>query len=197
MTKYILAGGMDRQTEDFGRKLAKEVYKTVNRPARILSCFFADPENEWRHKASYWEEWFKDYFGSDMQYNLATLEAVIPQIKLADVIYLHGGDSNELIVERMKAFPDIARTFEGKVVIGSSAGANYLSRKFWTRSKRQVMDGSGIVPYGVMVHYGSVDGGFGAGTVDWPNAEQAVREAIGSDTKLLKIHESEFVVVET
>lgn len=197
MTKYILAGGNDRQFEDYGVRLAEEVYKTVKRPARILSCFFAVPEDQWRHKTLDREDWFRSCFGADIQYNLARLETLIDQVENADLVYLHGGDSNALMLERMKAFPDIAQALEGKVVVGSSAGANYLSRKFWTRSKRQVMDGSGIVPCGVMVHYGSVDGGFGSGVVDWSNVERAVRAEIGPDAELLKIPEGQFVVIET
>jgi peptidase S51-like protein len=196
VTKYILAGGNDRLDDTYGTRLAIEIRKQFAGPVRLLSCFFADPEGVWSDKASYWETWFRMHLGDDLQYAVASLEQLELQVKTADVVYLHGGESNELIVERMKAFPDVAEDFAGKVVVGSSAGANYLSCKFWTRSKRQVMDGAGIVPYGMMVHYGSVDGGFGSGSVDWANAERAVRDAVGPDIEILKIPEGQFVVID-
>lgn len=196
MTRYILAGGNDRAEGGYGPRLAAEIRRQFSGSIRLLSCFFADPEDQWRHKASYWEPWFKTCLGSGLEYELASLETFLEQAVAADVIYLHGGESNELILERMQTLPDAAKAFEDKVVVGSSAGANYLSRKFWTRSKRQVMDGAGLVPCGVMVHYGSVDGGFGSGVVDWPDAERAVRAALGPDVDLLKIPEGQLVVLE-
>ena len=196
MTKYILAGGNDRSGSDYGPRFAAEVRRQFSGSVRLISCFFADPEDQWRHKASYWEPWFRTYLGDGLEYELASLEAFLEQAAAADVIYLHGGESNELILERMQALPDAAKAFEGRIVVGSSAGANYLSSKFWTRSKRQTMDGAGLVPYGVMVHYGSVDGGFGGGAVDWPDAERAMRTALGPGVELLKIPEGHLVTLE-
>jgi len=195
MTKYILAGGNDRLDDSYGLRLAAEIYKHATHPIRVLSCFFADPESQWQTKASYWEEWLKKFLGDDVQYILGSLDTLVLQLEAADVVYLHGGESNELIVERMKAFPEIGRAFGGKIVVGSSAGVNYLSRKFWTRSKHQVMNGAGIVPVNVMVHYGSVDGGFKNGPVDWDEADAKMQAAVGAES-ILRLREGEFVVLE-
>ncbi|MEJ0072572.1 MAG: Type 1 glutamine amidotransferase-like domain-containing protein [Candidatus Saccharibacteria bacterium] len=117
-------------------------------------------------------------------------------VQQADVIYFHGGD-NETLVERMKAYPDIAGHLEGKIVIGSSAGATIFQRSIGRAAKAKWAMVPAYVPVAVMVHYGSLDGGFnGDQPVYWVEAEAKLRGAIDSDTELLRIREGEFAVVE-
>jgi hypothetical protein len=195
MTKYILAGGNDRHSEDYGIRLAEEVHKTIDKVPKILSCFFADSEpSQWELRAKDWEPWFSKYFGDDIAYEYAKPDIFIKQIKESDFIYLHGGD-NEAMLARLNTYPGLDEAFQGKVVLGSSAGANYLAQKFWTRSKQQVMEGSGILPVNVMVHYGSKDGGFDGEHIDWPDADAKMQAVTSTGGELLRIREGQFVVI--
>ena len=195
MTKYILAGGNDRKSADFGTKLSEEVYKSVNRPVKILSCFFSDPEPwQWGLRAKDWEPWFRKYFGDDITYEFALPETFIEQIRRSDCIFLHGGD-NDTLINRMQKYSELPSAFEGKTVVGSSAGANYLSHRYWTRSGQQVKQGADVLPVNVMVHCGSSDGSFGQNPNDWESAEASLRDAVGSDD-ILRIREGNFTIVE-
>jgi hypothetical protein len=195
MTKYILAGGNERRSEAYGERLAREVCKGRMGPLKILSSFFADP-TPWQWEVRYrdWGPWFKQYFGSDVSYDYAQPETFSAQVRASDVVYLHGGD-NETIFSSLRAYADFEEMVQDKIVIGSSAGANYLSELYWTRSKRQVAHGSGILPLGVMVHYGSLNGGFpGDLPVDWSEADTRMETALKAEP-LYRIKEGGFIVI--
>jgi hypothetical protein len=192
VTTYILAGGNDFGFSGYGTSFAEEVYKTVDRPAKILSCFFADPEPwQWELRARDWEVWFRKYFGNEIVYNYVQPGTVQPQMRAADVIYLHGGD-NQTLVGRLVSYPELSQWFEGKVVVGSSAGANYLSQHYWTRSKQQVCKGAGILPCNVMVHCGTDDAG--GPKTDWRKVEAELMALDGGRPLLLR--EGQFQVIE-
>lgn len=197
MTRYILAGGNDRADGRYGVRLATEIYSRHEGPLRILSCFFSSDPSTWDEKASDWSAWFMRYFGEDVIYSVASPDTFIDQIRASDVVYLHGGD-NDRMIHSLRRYADFKQHIEGKFVIGSSAGANALSRYYWTRSKQQVGEGIGILEIAVMTHYGSRDGGFGDSvpSIDWQSAEAALVATAGS-AELIRLHEGEFVVIET
>jgi peptidase E len=118
-------------------------------------------------------------------------ETLTEQLTMADVVYLHGGD-NTLLLEELGRYPQIPTIFKDMVVIGSSAGANYLSRYFWARREQRVRKGYDIVPYSVMVHHGVTDSGIPR--TDWDEAE-ALLVAQGGDTPL-RLREGHFWVIE-
>lgn len=154
-TLYILAGGCDRRYESYGDELAAIV--TAWKPSpKILNCFFSQDPLVWSEKALEWSAWIAKYFGSDVEQQVASVEDFRSQVAWADVVYLRGGETKRLI-ETLAPFEDTKAMFEGKVVIGSSAGANYLSRAFYSPSKDIIGIGIGIVPTSVVVHYGIDD----------------------------------------
>lgn len=159
--------------------------------------FFADPNPwQWKLRAKDWEPWFHANFGQEIAYSYALPETFADQVRQAEVMYIHGGD-NDTLMSHLKGYHGLAHSLKEKVVIGSSAGANYLSAKFWTRNKHQVGIGSGMVPCGVMVHYGSLDGGFHNGQkVNWQDAEQKLRDQLPQGTDVLRIEEGAFYVIE-
>jgi hypothetical protein len=192
VTKYILAGGNDLGFSGYGMSLAEEVYTTVNRPAKILSCFFADPE-PWQGelRARDWIVWFRKCFGDETLYDYVRPDTMQSQMLATDVIYLHGGD-NQTLVNRLISYPELSQWFEGKVVIGSSAGANFLAQHYWARSKQQVLKGAGILPRNVMVHYGTDDAG--GPKTDWQSVEEELTMLDGGRPLLLR--EGQFQVIE-
>lgn len=197
MIKYILAGGNDRESENYGQALAAEIFKTHPKPVHILSCAFASPREEWEVKFNVREQWFKRAFGSKTQVAMASPGTFRRQVNEADVIYLHGGDE-DLIAYRMRRFQNLTDLFAGKIIVGSSAGAGWLANTFWTCDWREVRQGSGLAPLNIIPHYGSSTYGKDdpRGPIDWQKANQALQAAIGSVQVVTPLHEGQFTVVE-
>lgn len=190
MTTYILAGGKDLRFEAYGERLAKEVYEYGPRPTRLLSCFFATPPEYWNVKAKTWQPWFARYFGRDVEWSYAQPNDFTAQLKETDVVYLHGGD-NELLRGSLVRFPELQAHFDGKVVIASSAAANYLSQHFWRRCEQKIGRGKGIVPYSVMVHYGVSEQG--TPDTDWDGVAAELAAFDGEEP--LRLMEGNFKVI--
>jgi len=192
MTKYILAGGADLRFDDFGLQLAEEVYRTVQRPAKILSCFFSTPSDYWGLNVETWQPWFRKYFGEDIMWMHALPDTFPDQIRAADVVYLHGGD-NDLMLAMLGRYPQLPVLWKDKVVIGSSAGVNYLSRYFWRRRQQKITEGSGILPLSVMTHYESDDPE--VPHTNWAKVEENLVALTGENP--LRLREGHLRVVET
>lgn len=195
MTTYILAGGNDKENIQFGAKLARTVGELISvpRPLRILSCPFATEPSIWEQKFAGRATWLRSLFPGAVV-EQAVPETLIEQIKHADVVYFHGGAAR-ILLDFMATVPDLEPYFEGKVVIGSSAGADYLSKAFYTCVDRRPMRGRGIVAKNIMPHYLST--GFDsdeAGPLDWSAAEHELREFVNGEP-IVPITEGDFVVV--
>lgn len=196
MTKtiFILAGGNDRKSIDYGHSLSEEIAKHVSNP-RILSCFFSWPEETWEQKAKDWNGWFLNHFTQPFTYDYARIDTFLDQIDSADVIYFHGGDTT-LLLETLPGTEELKKHLDSKVVIGSSAGANMLSTYFWSSKRAIFGEGLDILDINVMVHYGTLDHeGFKRTPEDWQREEAEFQERIG-DQKITHLPEGEFVVIE-
>jgi hypothetical protein len=191
-TTYILAGGNDRAAEGYGERLSTEIAKHLTNP-KILSCFYSWPPETWEAKSHDWHDWFARYFGTDFQYDYARTDTFLEQIDAADVIYLHGGFT-WLMFETLPSVDDLKRHFKGKVVVGGSAGANVLSKNYWSSSRAIPAHGLGIVDINVMVHYGTLnhDGKIRVPD-DWVQETAAFQKFIGDD-KITRLPEGQFVV---
>lgn len=193
-TKYILAGGLDRAHPEYWDNLGKEL--DIEKPIRLLSCFFSQPKDDWKDKFKGFEPFFKRAFGDDVVCMLAGVEDFLEQVKKCDVLYLHGGSSHRL-KSVLIHYGDLKPHFKDKVVIGSSAGANYLSKIGWSPSLHEPIQGSGTVPLNVVVHYGSTFADEDTlGAVDWGKAQEQVQNLAGKDETVTLLREGKFVVIE-
>lgn len=166
----------------------------IDKPV-ILSCMFSQvPESRGLRQESF-DELFRAHFGDRVSIVHATEDAFYQQIADANVIYLHGGRTDRLL----EAIPDldkIKHAIKGKIVIGSSAGANFLSSACFSPSKNAVMQGSGLLPLGVVVHYGidsfedtPYENDF------WRGAANRVRDELGGKPLVL-LPEGQFTVID-
>lgn len=194
ITTYILAGGNDRASEDYGKRLAQEITKYAAKP-KILSCFFASPAETWQAKASDWKTWFSGCFGANFTYDYAQKDTFLDQIDLSDVIYLHGGIT-QLLLSALPYADELKAHFKGKIIVGSSAGANLLSKKYWSSTKAEPGNGLGLVDINTMVHYGSPDmEGISRTLDDWKKEEIQFQKFVGSGD-ITHLPEGQFVVVQ-
>ena len=170
-TTYILAGGNDRQVADYGSRLGEEIAKHVTNP-KILSCFYSQREETWEEKAEDWHDWFSQNFSWPFSYAYTRLDTLLDQIDQADVIYFHGGDT-QLLLRKLPNTETLQKHFSGKIVIGSSAGANMLARHFWSSSRSVYGEGKGLLDISIMVHYGATKIGDSQRTAeDWEQQEK-------------------------
>jgi peptidase E len=196
VTKYILAGGNDRDYIEYGRNLATEVRKTLKGELTILSCFFSQPHERWSELATGFEAWFRDNFGDDIRYMAAKEKDFPEQIKQASVVYLHGGDDG-LLIHKLRNYPEIAKHFKDKIVIGSSAGSICLGERSWSCDSRTVIRGLGLVPANTIVHFDSdYAEKRGRATIDWIQAEQELRADVGPNAPISVLREGQFEVFE-
>lgn len=195
MTLYVLAGGNDRLYSQYGENLGRLVKDSVKSPIKVLSCQFAKDEEEWKEVFKVWEKWFSEYFGADTESQLASPEIFLEQIDWADVVYLHGGHTwkQEAMI---KKYTDLEKHFQGKIVIGSSAGANFLSKTYFSPKRNLIGQGSGITEINSIVHFGSEsDGEISLTKEDWKDVLVRMQKTVGNES-VTPIPEGEFISVE-
>lgn len=191
MTKFILIGGYPHKAADGGKAFCEELVKGKTEPVKFLDCLFARPQELWEKGHAQDIE----LFGSNLpekQLDMvpADPEKFIEQLKWADVVYIRGG-SNEALRAALEKHPGWIEVLEGKTLAGSSAGANILSKYFWSPDSLQCHDGLGILPVKVIVHYGSE---YNSPNVDWNKAEVELR-AYKDDLPVLKLPEGGFEII--
>jgi len=191
-TIFLLAGGNDRGTHEYAKRLEEEITKHVTNP-KILSCFFSHPEKDWAFWHETWQKWFSDNFKTSFTYDYAKKETFLDQVDAADVIYLHGGDT-PLLLESLPDASILREHFKGKVVIGSSAGANALSQKYWSSSQAVPGKGLGVIDTNVMVHYGAPERDGRERTMhDWEREAADFQTYVGPG-KITHLPEGQFVI---
>jgi hypothetical protein len=100
------------------------------------------------------------------------------------------------LFENLPDVEELKKHFQGKVIIGSSAGANMLSKCFWSSKRAVFGEGLAILDINVMVHHGALDHeGRKRTPEDWQREEAEFQERIG-DGKITHLPEGQFVVIE-
>lgn len=192
-TTFILAGGNDRTTDGYAKRLEAELIKHIPSRPKLLSCFFSAPENEWPIKYQNWKEWFTTSFSFEFDYDYAQKATFLQQIDEADIIYLHGGNT-QLLSEALPDTDQFKAHLQGKVVVGSSAGANILSKNYWSSTKAVPRHGLGILDINIMVHYGTTNHeGRTRISEDWKKEEMEFRKFVDAG-EIVHIPEGQFIV---
>lgn len=154
MTLYLLAGGNDRDYDQFGSSLS-DLILSHNPNPKILDVFFAVDEPRREYKTKAWDDWYTKFFGDSVERQFAKTDSFISQIEWANVIYFHGGTTS-LLVDAMAEYDQksLIKSFTNKIIVGSSAGANFLTTVNHGMVSKEVQRGSGIVPVAIIVHFG-------------------------------------------
>lgn len=120
---FILCGGYEWKYEISMKKLSEFILKRVSKP-KILDVWFAMEEERYKK----YDDIFVEIYKNNQilfERKIATQENFIEECKWADVINIHGG-SSDLLFPIMQKY-DLSVLYENKIVIGSSAGAKFLS----------------------------------------------------------------------
>lgn len=197
MTKYILAGGNDRENDEYPARLKQELPTPIGN-VRMLSCFYSAPKDQWQEKAANWSKWFADNLGIK-HYDYADYDNLPEKLNEADVVYFHGG-TTKLLLEAIAKYPNLPELLKGKIVIGSSAGTNMISKNYWSSTLGQPGKGLGILDLNVMVHYGAHevhDSDIKRNADDWEREKSVFRGVVGgAEPQIVTIPEGNIVVFE-
>ena len=146
MTKFILHGGVARSTTENNRNnFYKDFVSDLNENAIILLVYFAGDLERWPELFSKGKEIFSAAGGGKkFNFIMAEEENFVEQINKADAVYLHGGEGRKLdpVIKRVKNFKELV---DGKVVAGSSAGANVLGKYYYSNNHDQIVEGAGVL----------------------------------------------------
>jgi len=147
---FILCGGYEWKYEIPMQRIAKFILNKVSKP-KILDVWFAMEEEKYKKYDNIFEEIYKNN-QILFERRIATQENFIEECKWANVINIHGG-SSDLLFPIMQKY-DLSVLYEDKIVIGSSAGAKFLSSYSPNWNGEGLRKGSCILPLNVIVNYG-------------------------------------------
>ena len=185
---------MDRKHPEYLAQLARVIHTDLTKP-KILSCWFSNSDEDADRKFPEYKEHFLSFFQQGSTFVRADKEKFLEQVNNADVIYFHGGHTT-LLLPAMEKYENIEKVFEGKIVVGSSAGANYLSSTSFSPSKATAEEGGSLTNLAVIVHFNSI--GYGDLTFEpsfWQDAIGKVREKSGNNDVIL-LPEGTFTIVD-
>lgn len=166
MTKYIIVGGYVHKASDGGKAFCEELVKGIDeKPIKILECMFARNLEDWESSLEKDREFFNKFI-SDFELELADLENFTEQVKNSDVIYLRGGHTRK-IMELLTKNLDWVKELDGKVLAGTSAGADAIAKYYVVLSTKRVGEGLGLLPVKFIPHWDSDYSDEEAQNINW------------------------------
>ncbi len=155
MTTFVLHGGFTSTKNALNAGFYGEFSKYVSDGANILLIYFARKDDEIPKLFEEDERNILEQAGNKkFEFTVASSNDFMEQLKNANVLYMRGGDTDKLL-GTLKQHPEFGKIIQGKVVIGSSAGAYVLAQYYYSGSKNGVFEGLGTVPVRVTCHYES------------------------------------------
>ena len=152
MTRFILHGGYTNVDNEQNSNFWRELSQYTPDGGNILLVNFSRKDDEMN---KYFEEdknrILKEIHNKKFIFSLASKENFMEQIKIANTIYMRGGNTEKLL-DTLKQYHDFSKSLTGKVVSGDSAGA-YVLAKYYPVSNGKVNEGLGILPIRIICHY--------------------------------------------
>ena len=154
MVKYILVGGKIYKAPDGGKAFCEELIKDINhRPVKILDCLFAREKDAWENKFSDDQAFFAKNI-QDFEIELALPDRFIEQVKNSDVIFFQGG-MPKLLMSQLDPSRDWAKELDGKILVGSSGGADTIVKYYGVGKTSAIGEGLGLLPIKFIPHWKS------------------------------------------
>lgn len=189
MTKFVLLGGYAHKAPDEGRSFYQELVKDFSGNVRVLMCYFARPEDQWKKTFDEDSAVFQAHVPDRaIRFTLATVGGFKDQLQVADIIYFKGGETLDL-EKALNANPGWEKLLSGKTVAGTSAGAEILATLSYNLDHSRLMPGYGLVPVSVLPHYDSDY----APNIRWDQIVLGLRKE-APERELVLLREGEFRV---
>jgi len=152
---YLLIGGGCHEGHS-KKKIAEEIKTWINfkkiDQAKVLFVPFAKDPIFWKKTVDkFVNSVFADLLAEE---KITTSTAVLngdlqAQINSSDVIFFSGGTELNLI----KVFKKVEIPKKNKIIIGSSAGTNFLSTFYYSNDRQKIESGLGLLPISTICHY--------------------------------------------
>ncbi len=149
-TKYVLHGGFQAGVKAENDKFFAEVLKNTKDNMNVLIVYFATDNGD-KYFPEDIEQFEKNGVGKKLYFKKADRNILTEQLLWADIVYLHGGNSLKML-EAMSGFSGLRILLAGKVVAADSAGANLLSKYFYSK-RNGVCEGFGVLPIKFVPHF--------------------------------------------
>jgi len=184
-------GGRPWLAKDGGQGFVDTLFRYYPVEVKLAFCIFAQPESDWEETCKWNTRMFDKFKGNRAVSHQTMTEQNFAEVSAwADVVYVPGGDP-AVLQKRLGACGDIAKLWDGKVVAGSSAGADFMCEGYIYLQDKTYGHGFGWIKATCIPHWRS-DEWKGYAPEDWDFIEQeSLKEA--PDTPVLCIPESEFV----
>jgi hypothetical protein len=193
MTKYILIGGYIHKAEDGGKAFCEEMIKGIqSRPVKILDCLFARNEDTWEAKFKDDREFFERNL-QDFEIELASPGTFIEQVKNSDVIFFQGG-TPRLLMSHLDADGAWIKELGGKVLVGSSGGADTIAKYYAVGKTSNIGEGLGLLPIKFIPHWKSAEYAQGL-DIDWDALFEKLK-TYKEDLEVVTVEDVEFVIFE-
>lgn len=191
MKRLILMGGRPWLGQDKGERFVQTLFRYYPKEVKLAFCIFAQPESDWEETRQWNVGMFEKYKGDrSLVFKTMTTDNFAEVSAWADIIYLPGGEPFVLI-DKIKASGDIAKLWDGKVIAGSSAGADLFCAGFTYLQGKTFGHGLGWVQVSCIPHWRAEDFN-GYTPEDWDWAEQESLRQL-PDVPVLCLPESEFI----
>ena len=156
MTKYILHGGMTNVLNRHNKRFYQEMLKMA-KGKPILACYYARPMGEWKRyllasdkKRMKWSVGKKKFEFIVASPNPKTF---LKQLVSVEAVYFRGGETERLKKRLSAVRGQLKKSFAGKTVLGSSAGALFLSKYYFDQDHNKIMKGFYLLPIKIITHY--------------------------------------------
>lgn len=163
-TRILLHGGNADNGSEKNKQFFTEVLNDINKDTvRVLCIYFARPQGRWEESYATDESAFKARaieIGKDVDTVLATydIDELVEEIAKADVVFINGGYKGHLRSTLLAIGIDkFIRLIDGKTLVGISAGANMLSKYYYSMASEGIREGVGILNIKLLTHSNSED----------------------------------------
>jgi len=153
MKRLVLMGGSPWKSDDMGRGLVESLIQHYPIEARVAFCIFAQPESDWRATEQVNRELIQKFAGNTkISFQTMTEDNFSEVSEWADIINLPGGNPFTL-KEKLDLCGDVSSLWDGKVIAGSSAGADVLCEKYMFLQEKRIGEGFGWIKASCLPHW--------------------------------------------
>ncbi len=155
MTTYILHGGYTRKKSVHNKNFFKKMFLAA-KDGKILVVYFAKVKKRWPEMLAEDKKKFQRIAGKKkFELVLASdnLKVFRKQVSKIKSVYIRGGSDQRLQKKLRKIKSGLPKLFSAKTIAGSSAGADLISKYFYSIDTKRIETGIGILPIKVYIHY--------------------------------------------
>ncbi len=153
MIKIILIGGHIYKSSDGGKSFCDEMIRDIKAPVKILDCLFAREQDVWTQRFEEDNSFFSSNI-DNFELELAMPGKFIEQINKTDVVFFQGGVPKQLM-SILHTTGDWLKALDGKVLVGSSGGADTICKYYGVGKTSNIGEGLGLLPIKFIPHWKS------------------------------------------